>query len=175
VSQWPRHDQSNKTAGKEKKRKARKKRVARTPPAVKVHKVMFLEALAKGCGVADAAKAVDIARCTAYKWRKEDSEFDAAWQDAVETGVDHVETAVYNAALDGNMVAAKLILKHRRRESYGDTNNQQTNNVTLNITLAEHEQRMERMGLLVPQIETDYDDDEQVIENAPAGTEINHP
>jgi hypothetical protein len=81
--------------------------------------------------------------------------------------LDVIETSLYDAALAGNINAAQFILKHRRREVYVNTDHQQSNNPILNITLAEHTMRMERMGFLVPEIETDYYDKEQLA-NAPA-------
>jgi len=57
---------------------------------------------------------------TAYGWKKEDQEFDAAWVDAVENALDALETQLYDSALAGNSSDTQFILKHRRREVYGN-------------------------------------------------------
>jgi hypothetical protein len=138
-----------------KKRKPDKKHVARTPVAVKKYKQLFLAQLEKGRSPGVAARNVNIARCTAYNWKKEDHEFDAAWRDAVETGLDVLESSVYNRGLKEGGEDARFILKHRR---YGAGEANRSSNFILNITLEEHTKRLERLGLPVPQVEGDYDD-----------------
>jgi hypothetical protein len=85
-----------------KQKRKRKKPDARTPEAVAKFKELFLKQLALGRSPGVAARNVRIARATAYGWKKEDPEFDAAWKDAVETGLDVIETSVYDSALAGN-------------------------------------------------------------------------
>jgi hypothetical protein len=42
------------------------------------------------------ARNVKIARSAVCSWRKDDQDFDAAWRDAVETGLDVLETRLYD-------------------------------------------------------------------------------
>jgi hypothetical protein len=115
-----------------------------------------------------AARNVGIARSTAYGWKKEDQEFDAAWVDAVETALDGLETQLYDSALAGNSSDAQFILKHRRREVYGNVGDRpQQSDPILNITFQEHCKRLELLGLPIPQIEGDCEE-----EDAPA--DANH-
>jgi hypothetical protein len=142
-----------------KKRKPDKRHVARMPDEVVAYKKRFLAQLEKGRSPGVAARNIKIARCTAYGWRKTDQEFDAAWRDAVETGLDVLETSVYDSALAGNSSNAQFMLKHRRREVYGNFDNASNkSNLVLNISLQEHLKQLERLGLPVPQLEGDYDD-----------------
>jgi hypothetical protein len=141
-----------------KKRKPDKKHVARTPVAVEKYKQLFLAQLEKGRSPGVAARNVNIARCTAYGWKKEDREFDAAWRDAVETGLDVLETAVYKRGLEDGGEDARFLLKHRR---YNIENRAQQNFVP-NISLEEHTKRLERLGLPIPQIEGDYEPEDYV-------------
>jgi hypothetical protein len=99
---------------------------------------------------------VKVVRSTAYGWKKEDQEFDAAWVDAVETALDALETQLYDSAMNGNSSDAQFILKHRRY-STGEAPAVKSN-FMLNITLQEHNKRLERLGLPVPVIEGDYED-----------------
>ena len=51
-------------------------------------------------------------------------------------------------------------LRARRPEVYGRSGDSRPqSNVTLNITLAERIERLKRLGLPVPVIETDYEED----------------
>jgi hypothetical protein len=146
-----------------KQKRKRKKPVARTPEAVAKFKELLLKQLALGRSPGVAARNVRIARATAYGWKKEDQEFDAAWVDAVETGLDALETQLYDSGMNGNSSDAQFMLKHRRYDR-GDARPQ--SNFILNITLQEHNKRLERLGLPVPQIEGDYEEEE--LSTAPA-------
>jgi hypothetical protein len=146
-----------------------KKHVARTPVAVEKYKQLFLAQLEKGRSPGVAARNIKIARCTTYGWRKADQEFDAAWKDAVETGLDVLETSVYDSALAGNSSDAQFILKHRRRAMYGNTDCPKASNFILNITLQKHYKRLGRLGLPIPMIESDLEEDDAPPQSA------NHP
>jgi hypothetical protein len=147
---------------KTQRQRKHKEHVARTPAAVAKYKALFLKQLALGCSPGAAARNLNIARSTAYGWKKEDEEFDAAWVDAVETGLDVLETCVYDSALAGNSSAAQFLLKHRRREVYGNAKvRPQQSNFILNTTLQEQFKRLERLGLPIPQIESDYEEDDR--------------
>jgi hypothetical protein len=148
-----------------KKRKPDKTHVARKPDEVANYKKRFLEQLKKGCPPGVAARNVNIARCTAYNWRTADREFDAAWIDAVETALDRLETKLYDSAMKGNFKNARFILQNRRYNK--PRGRPQQSNFCSSITLEEQLKRIERLGLPVPVIETDYDIDD--CDDVPAG------
>jgi len=62
-------------------------------------KKKFLEALAAGGTVALAVKAADMSRAAAYDLRNKAPDFDAAWNDAFETGTDLLEQEAERRAL----------------------------------------------------------------------------
>lgn len=121
-----------------------------------------------GLAPASAAAKVGITRETAYAWKQKDKEFDARWKDAIEAGLDRMETAVYGEGFKGNITAAIFVLKHKRKEIYGDFETEQPqqtakqlNNYFLNITLQEHAKRIERLGFQAPLIESDFEDEDE--------------
>ncbi len=140
-------------------RKKRKQQVARKPEEVEDHKKRFLVELELGNAPGTAARKAHIARCTAYKWKKEDPEFDAAWHDAIETSLDDVESGLFDRAKKGNSADAQFIMKHRRRETYGNTDGPNKQNFILNITLQDHYKRLEQLGLPIPVREGDYEEE----------------
>ena len=146
------------------RKKKRKKQVARTPVEVSIYKERFLAWLAKGKSPGTAARLTNIARCTAYSWKKADPEFDTLWDDAVETGLDELESRVFARGMKDSVSDAQFALKYRRYERRGSRH---PSDFILNITLQEQIKRLERLGLPVPILEGDY----EVIEDAPGSTE----
>jgi hypothetical protein len=142
------------------KTKKRKTKIGHGPETTAAYKKRFLEKLAAGNAPSIAAKLANISRPTIYNWKRDDQEFSAAWENAVEAGVDKVETALVKRAIKNSDAAAIAYLKAYRPERYArkDTAEPRTN-VTLQITLQEHNKRLERLGLPVPQIEGDYEED----------------
>jgi hypothetical protein len=134
-----------------------KEHVARTPEAVAKFKECFLKQLALGRSPGVAARVVGIARSTAYGWKKEDQEFDAAWVDAVETGLDMLETSVYQRGLKEGGEDARFTLKYRRYGGGQPRTVQQSKSI-LNVTMEEHFKRLERLGVPLPEIESDYEE-----------------
>lgn len=61
----------------------------------------FLTTLADGGTIAAGAKAAGVHRATAYKWRDEDPEFAAAWDEAIEQGTDALEDEAKRRAVEG--------------------------------------------------------------------------
>jgi hypothetical protein len=112
---------------------------------------------------------VKVARSTAYGWKKEDQEFDAAWVDAVETALDALETQLYDSAMNGNSQDAQFILRYRRYNN--DGGRPQQPNFFSNITLQDRLKRLERLGLPLPVIETDYHDVE-LLKDQNASSEV---
>ena len=123
-------------------------------------KELFLAWLATGLAPAAAAEKANVSRTTVYAWKKEDSEFDAKWVDAVETALDKVESAMFMNALAGDTSNQQFIMKHRRRSVYSNVENDrpQQTNLIMNITLQEQFKRLERLGLPLPVIESDYEE-----------------
>ena len=68
-------------------------------------------------------------------------------------------TQLYDSALAGNSSDTQFILKHRRREVYGNVGDRPQQPDFLNITLEEHLERLERLGLPLPVIESDREED----------------
>jgi hypothetical protein len=157
----------------------RKTRITRNPAAHDAYKQRLLKALAKGKSPAWAAEDAGIGRSTAWLWRKNDPEFAAAWDEAVAEGVDRLEDEAHRRAVEGynprpiyhkgkkvgeireySDSLLGLLLKGRRPEVYARGDRAPTQNVLLNITLEEHVKRLERLGLPVPVIESDLEDED---------------
>lgn len=64
-------------------------------------KERFIEALRECPIVAIAARQAGLPRRTAYNHRKEDSEFRAAWDDALEEGMDLAEAEAWRRGVEG--------------------------------------------------------------------------
>lgn len=98
----------------------------------------FLAALREVPVVSRAAAACGIERRTAYVHREKDPEFAAAWDDAMEAGVDRAEQEAFRRAVEGtdkgvwhmgNLVGTErvysdallgLVLKARRKQVYAE-------------------------------------------------------
>jgi hypothetical protein len=142
----------------------RKTKIGHRPETTAAYKKRFLEKLAQGNAPRIAAKLANISRPTIYNWKRDDQEFSAAWEDAVETGVDKVETALVKRAIKHSDAAAIAYLKAYRPERYARKDSvEPRTNVNLQITLQEHFKQLERLGLPLPQLEGDYDDEEIVV------------
>lgn len=61
----------------------------------------FCEVLTQTCVVGKACEAVGISRQTAYDHRAKDKEFAAAWDEALESGIDALELEAWRRAVDG--------------------------------------------------------------------------
>lgn len=98
----------------------------------------FLAQLAKSPNVAGAARAAGVTRDAAYKRRRVDEEFAAAWDDAIEAGTDELVGEAYRRAFQGSEkpvfyrgdecgrvreysdTLAIFLLKSHRRGVYGE-------------------------------------------------------
>jgi hypothetical protein len=78
----------------------------------------FLRLLGEGCSVAEAAKAIGLGRRTMYDWRGDDEDFGDAWDDAVETITEDIESALARAALGGDSVSQIVWVKAHKPELY---------------------------------------------------------
>lgn len=61
----------------------------------------FLAALAKTCNVTASARAAGVERQTAYAHRAQDADFAEQWEDALQQGIDHLETEAHRRAFEG--------------------------------------------------------------------------
>lgn len=80
------------------------------------HRAAFLEALKEGYSVSHASARVGWDRSTLYKNRQRDSEFAAAWDEAIEAGTDKLEDEARRRAVEG--VNKPVIYKGEITESY---------------------------------------------------------
>jgi hypothetical protein len=127
---------------------------------VAARKRTIIERLTAGDAVAQAARAACISRAEAYRWKHEDSKFSAAWDDAVEEGIDMLETIAYRRAIDGNDGLLTLYLKCRRSEKWNpqvvERHIIDERNANRPVTLQEALAEMMRLGLPMPALECDY-------------------
>lgn len=72
-----------------------------------------------GANISATCQAVGINRATYYRWLKIES-FSAKIELAELEPVDNVESALYKAALDGNITAQIFFLKKKKPGVYGD-------------------------------------------------------
>lgn len=72
-------------------------RTKRTP--LRVEK--FLSKLEEAANVTESAKAAGIGRTAVYEWRKQDSDFAAAWDEAEQKAVDRLEREAIRRACEG--------------------------------------------------------------------------
>jgi hypothetical protein len=102
-------------------------------------KLKFLKLFAETGSVSVATIGIKSYRATVYKWKREDPEFAAAWNDIWESTVDELETSLMRRAIhgyerpiyqQGKLVGAETVhhpalgmffLSKIRAEKYGDT------------------------------------------------------
>ena len=90
----------------------------------------FLEILRQGWSLAKAAKAAGVTRFAVIHRRKADSEFAAAYDEALEDGTDHVEDLAFERGIAGGSDRMlELILKARRPEKFTDRHQVQVSRV----------------------------------------------
>lgn len=87
-----------------------------------IKKEKFLKILEESANVSRAAKAIGVSRRTIYDHKKSDVEFSAAWEDAIESGVDALEEEARRRAYEGTQKPVYYLGKKRGfiRE-YSDT------------------------------------------------------
>lgn len=83
-------------------------------------KEVFLRGLTMGDSIQSSAQRAEISRKTVYEWRKTDEEFAVAWDEALEAGVERLEDAAYNRALEGSDTLMIFLLKAKRPKVYSD-------------------------------------------------------
>lgn len=83
-------------------------------------KEVFLKCLANGDSVRSAAGQCKVTRNTVYNWKAKDEEFAKAWEEALECGIERLEDAAYNRALEGSDTLMIFLLKAKRPKVYSD-------------------------------------------------------
>jgi AcrR family transcriptional regulator len=86
-------------------------------------KQKFCECISRGVNITQASKACGITRSTFYAHLKSDPEFKQMFEDAEESATDHVESALYQKAIEGDVKAQQVWLFNRRRERWADSKN----------------------------------------------------
>ena len=70
-------------------------------PLTPEKKELFLAALRASPNVSEAARAADISRQSAYKYRDADTDFAAQWDDALNEAIDTLEREAQRRAFEG--------------------------------------------------------------------------
>jgi hypothetical protein len=83
-------------------------------------KLRFLEVLASGNTVEMAARSAGVHRVTAYRHRKEEPEFAAQWDQALESGSDMLEEIAIARARQHSDMLLMFLLKARRPDRFID-------------------------------------------------------
>lgn len=81
---------------------------------------LFLEALGQSPSVTKACEAAQVGRNTAYRWRDEYPEFADRWDDIKAAGIERLEDALYQRAIDTSDQAAMFLLKALKPHVYRD-------------------------------------------------------
>jgi hypothetical protein len=89
-------------------------RTTRKITHIAARKLTMLERLTAGEAVGQSARAAGVSRAVAYTWKNEDSEFSAAWDDAVDEGIDMLETIAYRRAIEGSDGLLSMYLRNAR-------------------------------------------------------------
>lgn len=99
----------------------------------------LLAKLALGYSVAAACKAEKIGRTAYYAWRKDDPQFSARADQAIDAGTDHLEDVARKRAVDpedGSDTLLIFLLKARRPEKYRERSDVNiTGNVSATVTV----------------------------------------
>ena len=110
-----------------------------------------------------------MGRSTAYLWRREDPEFAAKWDDAVADGIDLLEDEARRRALEGSDKLLMFLLERRRPEVWARSKTNRPEGFarshdagrkfeTKVPSLEEARSRMKAVGLLILEIEGDYEE-----------------
>lgn len=135
------------------------------PPKRKWSAEKWLAAYAEHGTVTAACKAIGISRDTAYRHRKEDEEFRAAWEKEEQAVTELLEKTLVEVALDfshrGQVRALDIALKARRPSVYRESVNvkhggkvgvavevEETVNEAIDGLLAENDRLTERLAEL---------------------------
>jgi hypothetical protein len=121
----------------------------------------YLDAIEDGFGKSKASQLAGVDRSTAWRYESEHPDFAEEVQAAQDRCLDGIEHALYKAAMNGNVVAAQVILYNRRSDRWQDRRNVQVTGgdggpVQIEArppreVLAEHAERIRaRLGFVLP-------------------------
>lgn len=97
-------------------------------------RALFLKALGDLPNVARACRKAGIDRTTAYRWRDEDADFAAAWSAAIDAGIERLEEAAHERALNTSDVLMIFLLKAHRPDKYRENvHTQHSGGLTIEI------------------------------------------
>jgi hypothetical protein len=155
----------------------RKRRISRNLASKPVYQRRMLEALARGMSPTSAANAAGVGRSTAYLWRQKDPQFAQNWDEVVAEGIDRLEDEAYRRAVEGvkrpvyrgGVVVGEItkysdkllifLLKRRRPEVFAGSDDASGKGDTKALSVEEARSGAERLGLPVPLIEGDYEEE----------------
>lgn len=99
----------------------------------------FLLALSNKPNVSRACRQAKISRMTAYRSRRDDPQFAAAWEEALSFGVEAMEDTAWDRAESESDTLMIFLLKAHRPEKY-----RETTNVNLNVKQLSDAELIER-------------------------------
>lgn len=80
----------------------------------------FLTKLAVGVPISTAAHEVGVSRQTIYEYAKSHEDFQELMADAGDLYMDQMESALFNKALSGDVIALQVVLYNRRPNRWSD-------------------------------------------------------
>ena len=103
----------------------------------------FVEIFAMSLNVALAAQGAGVSRVSAYRERKKNPEFAAAWEDAREAAAERLEAAAFERARNISDTLLIFLLKSHKPERYRENYTQ----YNLNLNLSElSDEQLERIA-----------------------------
>lgn len=96
----------------------------RTIRTIETREKFLLGIMRRGI-VSDGLESADLTRSLAYVWRKEDPDFAADWDAALEIGLSSLEDEGMRRAHTTSDTLLMFMLKTRKRDVYGDRMTQQ--------------------------------------------------
>lgn len=103
-------------------------------------KPAFLEALATTGNIAGSAKLAGITRQNAYVAKKDDPEFAASWNEALDQAMDDLEGSAYARAKESSDVLTIFLLKAHRPQKYRDNiRHEHDGSVVVRVEYADHD------------------------------------
>ena len=155
--------------------------MARSTSQVKNRQQKFLDAIAQGHTILEAASSVGVSRSTIYNWREADPAFAKAWEFAYENGTDVYEKVAQDRAINGGVKTItdsdgkistivqtsdrmlELILRGRRPQVYSNAYFQHQYSGKVEVkhklkTIEQARQRLLELGITPPTIEGEYEE-----------------
>jgi hypothetical protein len=109
----------------------------------------FLRVLAECGHVSASAEAAGIGRAALYKWRQDDPNFAAAWEEALVVGADALEDEAKRRAMDGSDALLIFLLKGLKADRFGQKSQIDiTNNLQMDLRKMPIEELYKRLDYL---------------------------